>query len=85
VCEGLSKKDDERVARTCSSYLRLEIAQALTEDEQVVSEAVNPCKLKISSDPLIPYIEPTVQDGALLSQKMLDLLDREDLPADIGK
>jgi hypothetical protein len=69
VCEGLSKKDDERVARTCSSYLRLELAQALTEDEQVPNVAVNnKCKLKISSEPLIPYMEPTVHDGTLLNQ-----------------
>jgi hypothetical protein len=68
VCEGLGRKDDDRVARTSSSYLRLELAQALTEDEQVVREAVKSCQLKIPQTPLVPYTEPTVYDGALLSQ-----------------
>jgi hypothetical protein len=47
VCEGMSKDDDDRVAQTSSSYLRLELAQALTEDYQLVEEALRPRQIKI--------------------------------------
>ena len=36
VCEGLSKREDDIVAQTSLAYLRLELAQALADEEELV-------------------------------------------------
>ena len=41
----------------------------------MVERATSKCRLNLPQSPLIPYTEPKVEDGSILDQAMLDLLD----------
>ena len=66
VCKGLGREDDDRVARTYSGYLKLELAQALADEEEQVAQSKRR-QLCLPQAPLIPYAEPHASDGTLLS------------------
>ena len=83
ICAGMSRKDDDYVAKTSPVYEKLQFSQALNEESETAHEE-NSCGkqqpkrvLCLPQAPLVPYYEPTVQDGSLLNQNMLDLLDME--------
>ena len=53
---------------TCPLYLQLELN---------LNDDTPKCRLNLPQAPLIPYSEPKIQDGNLLPQSMLDLLDMD--------